>query len=265
MDVELTWLFLYAIFGAIIGSFLTVCAHRIPLKESICTPVRSYCTACEQQIQWHHKIPVLSWLALGGKCAHCKAQISMKYPMIEVLTAVVSVLSFSLYGLSPTGFLVFAVSCLLIVCSFTDIEHMIIPNAITYPSILIATALAALNHLTHIFDYPVVPSMLGSFWGLLVGAGFLFIVGKSYSVVKGKDGLGWGDIKQLAYLGILFGPLCALFTIFVGSMLGSVYGLVRAVIIPGSFGKYFAFGPFLSLATLMYFFYGKQVVRFWLG
>lgn len=284
------------VFGLIVGSFLTVCVYRIPVgrglipgdfgdesveeakgegdpvadsdhpKLSIFYPKRSFCPHCDAQLRWYHNIPFLSWLFLRGKCGFCKAPINWRYPAIEVSTAVSAFLSFQLAGLTPTGFVVFALCCALITVSFIDLDYYIIPNEVSLPGTAIGMSLGIINKLSalggygELFTSPVTRSVVTSFWGLLVGAGFLFIVSEGYFRIRGKEGLGLGDVKLLALVGATLGPEAAVFTIFLGSLLGSVIGVGLLILGKMRASKPIPFGPYLALGTYIYLFGGTTVL-----
>lgn len=281
------------IFGAIIGSFLSVCIYRIPygrvkgissllldseipasdatagdlpesdptqeplpiVQLSIVTPARSLCPCCQKQLLWWHNIPVISWFILGGKCGFCKAGISVRYPLIELLSAALCALSFTRFETS-TALVVYIFAASLIVLSFIDIDYYILPNVITYPGTLAGILIAALNHYFSLFSWPIVPDLWLSFYGLLAGGGFLFIISEGYFRLRGKVGLGLGDVKLLAMTGVLLGPEAALVTIFLGSFLGAIIGSLMLLFCKHSMSKPLPFGPYLALGTLLYIFLG---------
>lgn len=263
--MEIYYIVFFIALGLIIGSFLSVCVYRIPNELSICKPARSFCPKCNMQLRWFHNIPLLSWIALRGKCANCQEKISFKYPLVELTTAIFAYLSYTHYGFTATALIIFIFCCSIIVSSYIDMDHMIIPNVITLPGTAIAIVLVAINAYTNIFAPPVVADFKMAFWGFMSGAGFLWIIGTLYLVLAKKDGLGMGDIKQLAYTGILFGPECALYTIFVGSMIGTVAVFARFLISRHSLKQHFPFGPYLSLGTATYLFFGDQIINRYFG
>ena len=277
-------------FGLIIGSFLSVCIYRIPLgrfdgpdeadfeseeappihvpqtfegKEiSFSFPPRSLSPCCKKQLAWWHNIPLFSWLALFGKCAFCKKAIPIRYPLVEISSAVCAYLSAQIYGLTPSGALVYLMCCALIVITVIDYDYFIIPNLITYPGIYIGAFVALLNEWKPIFDYPVVDGALMSALGVLAGGGFLYLVSEVYFRVRKIDGLGLGDVKLLIMTGALFGPEAALFTIFFGSLLGSFSGLFFIVVGGRAMSQHLPFGPSLALATILYLFIGPEIAEY---
>lgn len=261
----------FAIFGAIVGSFLNVCIYRLPITYrydeedeeveliprtdfTISNPKRSICPSCNNTLRWYHNIPVVSWLVLGGKCAFCKTPIRVRYPIVEALTAIVSILSFGFYGITATGAVIFLFCCSLLVISFIDLDFFIIPDVISIPGTAIGFAVGILNQFTEIFSYPVSKGALSSLYGFVAGAGFLWIVSEGYFRVRGREGLGLGDVKLLAMTGALFGPTCALFTIFFGSLLGCILGAAMLLISRKGLSQAIPFGPYLAAATVVFLF-----------
>lgn len=270
--------FIVLIFGLLIGSFLTVCIYRIPfsraeqgddippgMEVSIVTPARSLCPACRQMIPWYHNIPVFSWLALGGKCGHCKVKISARYPFIELLTALMALAVFNVYGLSLEGALVFAYLSALIVVSFIDIDYFIIPDTISIPGTIIGAVLAVANGYFGFLRPPFVGGALEALWGVVWGAGLLYAIAKGYEWLKKEEGLGFGDVKLLAMCGVFFGPVSCLYTIFVGSVVGAVFGVAGILLFKRGLKQEIPFGPYLNTATALYLLTGEALPNWWFG
>ena len=268
------------IFGAIIGSFLSVCIYRIPLgrydedslsesdgepkpKEpiSITSPARSFCPKCQTTLSWYHNIPIISWVCLQGKCSFCKEAIPFRYPLVELLSAIFCLLCLKSFGLTATGILTYAFCATLIVISFIDIDYYIIPNVISLPGTALGFAVGTLNGFYSIFKYPVSAGFMDSFYGVLVGAGFLFLVSEIYLRMRKLEGLGMGDVKLLAMTGAFFGPACALYTIFVGSLLGSIIGIVLVLVAGRKMTHQLPFGPYLAMGTLLFLFTDVALVN----
>lgn len=262
---------IYFLFGSIIGSFLSVCAYRIPMgkyepihegvKElnrtlSIMSPARSFCPQCEKTLAWWHNIPLISWLLLRGRCGYCGARIPFRYFFIEFLTGTLCALTFLRFGPSATGLLAFVFICLFVVITFIDIDYMIIPDVITYPATVLGLAIGVVNRVspTRPFTSPFVSSPWESLYGLLMGPGLLISVWWLYLKIRKREGLGLGDVKFLAVVGATFGMESAWFTIFFGSILGSIIALAALIARRSSFGSYFPFGPYLVVAAIAYIF-----------
>jgi leader peptidase (prepilin peptidase)/N-methyltransferase len=178
------------------------------------------------------------------------------------LTAYLSVVNF---GVSPTAVLVFIFCCALIVISFIDYDFYIIPNVISLPGTALGAAVGLSNQYLHIFTYPVVSNIVESAWGFLAGAGFLFIVSEGYMRFRKKEGLGMGDVKLLAMIGVFFGVAGALSTIFIGSLIGAVVGTIFVVCRGRGFSHPLPFGPSLALAAYLYIFLGEEIIGFLAG
>ena len=239
-----------ALFGLIIGSFLNVCIVRIPYEESVVSPA-SRCTHCQGPIAWYDNIPVLSYVALRGTCRHCDGRISLRYPLVEVLTAVIAVLLFRL-GLPPREFALYSVYAAgLIVITFIDIDHKIIPDVITIPSIMIAPGIALIvEHIT----------MMDALIGALAGGGVLWIIARGYELIRKQEGMGLGDVKMLAMIGAFQGWEAVPFSLLVGSMIGTVVGIGTIIARRGKLDMEIPFGPFLAAGALLYLFGGPELL-----
>lgn len=229
-------------------------------KISISDPPRSFCPNCKAQLSWYHNIPILSWIFLRGKCAFCQAPISARYPVVELLTAIVSVMSFQSFGMNPTGAVIFIFCAALIVISFIDYDYYIIPNVISLPGVVIGLVLAGINQFFSVFNAPIVPDLKNAFYGLLAGAGFLLFISEIYLRLRKKEGLGMGDVKLLAMTGALFGLEGSLYTIFIGSFLGSILGILLVVCSGRKMSQQLPFGPYLALGTFVYIFAGTDSI-----
>ena len=262
------------IFGSIVGSFLGVCAFRIPMGKyepirreipqveipvSILSPRRSFCPRCMRQLAWHQMIPIVSWFMLRGRCSSCEAKIPFRYCAIELTSAVFAVFCYLRFGLTPTALVAFIVVGALIVITFIDIDYMIIPDVITYPGTIVGIAIGLASsflptNTVFPLDPPFVSSVTASLLGIASGSGPLLAIWWFYLVVRKREGLGLGDVKLLALLGALFGYECALITIFIGSVLGSVVGLALIACKRHSVSSYLSFGPYLVVAAIIYIF-----------
>ncbi len=238
------------VFGLCIGSFLNVCIYRVPAAKSIVFP-GSMCPSCQTPIRIYDNIPLLGFLWLGGRCRHCRAPISIRYPLIELLTGTLALGLFLKYGASLDAVIYFAFACVLIVITFIDIDHRIIPDRISLPGIFLFF-LAAL----------ALPSMtwLEALLGIAIGGGSLFLVALVYHLLTRKEGMGGGDIKLLAMIGALLGWKGVLFTIFVSSAVGTLTGLAIMAATRQNMKLAVPFGPFLSIGALAYVFVGPQLI-----
>lgn len=240
------------IFGACIGSFLNVCICRLPESRSIVTPP-SACPRCQSSIKFYDNIPILSYLVLLGKCRGCGTRISIRYPLVELLTGLLSVAAAIRYGLSVDFIIYFVFICALVTITFIDIDHQIIPDVISLPGIPIGLACSLM--LSSI-------SFRDSLIGALIGGGSLFLVAWGYYHFTGKEGMGGGDIKLLAMIGAFIGWQGVFFTIFISSAVGSIIGIFLMLVARKNMKFAVPFGPFLSLGAIAYLFFGTEVI-FW--
>lgn len=208
--------------GATVGSFLNVVIHRLPLGESVVTP-RSRCPQCGTPIEAWNNLPILSWLLLRGRCAHCRAPISVRYPAVELITGVLWVAVAVRFGLTAaTGTGVVFVSSLVAI-TFIDIDHFEIPDEISLPGIVLGAIARPL-----VFEVAWYDGVLGA----ALGGGILYLVRWSYEKVRGVEGMGLGDVKLIAMLAAFLGPTSVLPIILVSSIVGLIVGSVVLALAP---------------------------------
>ncbi|EAT16762.1 prepilin peptidase [Desulfuromonas acetoxidans] len=246
------WLFVFVL-GAVIGSFLNVCIYRIPLGKSVVFPP-SHCFSCDSRLRWYHNIPILSFLFLRGRCAFCGASFSWRYPGIEALNGALYCLVFYYARFSMVTLVLFLFVSALVVVTFIDYDHQIIPDVITLPGIPIGFICS--------FAIPWV-SWKDSLIGVLVGGGSLFAVAFLYEFFTKKEGMGGGDIKLLAMIGAFCGWRVILPVVFLSSLLGSLVGIPVMLLQKGDSKMALPFGPFLVAGTLIYLFWGEVLVRWY--
>jgi leader peptidase (prepilin peptidase)/N-methyltransferase len=244
------------VFGAAVGSFLNVCIYRLPRSISLIRP-RSRCPRCESGIAFYDNIPILSYLWLRGKCRHCGATISLRYPVVELAAGLFAVALFSQPGLAlREAFVLFVLVAVLLVVTFIDIDHQIIPDMITYPGIVIGFLSSFfLENITY----------KDSLLGIVLGGGLLLLVASGYYFVTKKEGMGGGDVKLLAMIGAFLGWKAVIFTILVGSAIGTVIGIAMAFRMQGGRKLAIPFGPFLSLGALLFIFQGHSIMAWYIG
>jgi leader peptidase (prepilin peptidase) / N-methyltransferase len=253
---------LAGLIGAILGSFANVCIARMPRDESIVTPP-SHCPFCGHRLAFWENIPLLSFVALRGRCLSCRRRIPWHYPVVELLLVVLS-LCLWWHFRDPLHY--FAYLCLfilpLVIASFIDLFHFLIPDSISISGI-------AIGILVHVFlgardvSYPA--AAIDSIVGIVVGGGTLFIVARAYEYVTGREGLGGGDVKLMAMLGAFFGWRAALSILLASSVVGSVIGIMVILFLRKGMRYAIPFGPFLSIAGIAYLFYGERFVGWYLG
>ena len=244
----------FALAGLMIGSFLNVCIYRLPRRESIVWPA-SHCTACERHLSWFENIPLVSWLVLRGRCRTCGQQISIVYPLVELTTGVVFAGGVLIYGLSPLLFVRLVFACALIVLFVIDLQHQILPNAITFPGI--AAGFAASLFLP--------PGWLSSLIGIVAGGGILFAIAEAYYRWRGVEGLGMGDVKMLAMIGAVLGWPLMLLTLVFASFAGSVVGVGMIASRRGDMQAALPFGTFLAIGALVAAIAGDPILTWYLA
>lgn len=242
------------VLGALIGSFLNVCIHRLPRGESIVRP-GSRCPGCTTPISPLDNVPILSFLWLRGRCRRCGQRISVRYPAVEALNAVGYLLIWDRYGLTPEAAVYAAFYSALLVVTFIDWDHQIIPNRITLPGIVIGLFSAAT-----VLAGGFVDALLGA----VLGGGLLYAIAVGSELVLKKEGMGLGDVKLLAMIGAFLGWKAVLLTIFVGALAGSVIGLTLIATRIKQRGDPIPFGPFLVLGAMAALFAGPELIGWYL-
>jgi leader peptidase (prepilin peptidase)/N-methyltransferase len=248
----LTEVFIF-IFGICIGSFLNVCIYRLPESKSIVHP-RSACPDCGALIRFYDNIPIFSYIALRAKCRQCGAPISLRYPVIEFISGIFAVGVFLKFGISVEALIYYIFIAALLVITFIDIDHQIIPDVISLPGIPIFFAASfALPNMTFV----------DSILGILIGGGSLYLVAWLYHLITRKEGMGGGDIKLLAMMGAIIGWKGVLFTIFTASAVGTLAGLVVILKSGKTMKLKIPFGPFLAIGAIAFIFFGPQLIAWY--
>lgn len=246
--------------GLCVGSFLNVLRVRLPLEEPFAWE-RSRCRTCGERIAWFDNIPLLSFVILLGRCRHCRAPIDWRYPTVELLTGLLFFATWRhTQAILPTILYSVGLIAPLILISFIDLEHMIIPDGISLPAIPLGVAVQLLC-----VPGPWTRTLLESGIGILAGGGFLAIVAFIYEKLRKQEGLGWGDVKLMAWLGAYFGWQGTLVILLWSSVTGTIVGGAY-LLASGKGGRQpIPFGPFIAAAGILYFFYGPQVVHWYLS
>jgi leader peptidase (prepilin peptidase)/N-methyltransferase len=270
---------LVAALGAIIGSFLNVVIHRLPREESIVFP-NSRCPACATAIRPYDNIPVISWAVLRGRCRSCKSPISARYPAVELLTALIYGAVYLHTGLTIALPFDLIFVTMLIALVFIDAEHMILPNAITYPGMIFALvarlAIPQLMGTAHFDDltsgltgaFPTWPvwavSLLGAVIGALAGGGSLWLIGWIWERLRGVEAMGLGDVKMMLMVGAYLGWRLTVLTLFLGVLTGSITGIMLMfkrgqrnlqMLLP--------FGIFLGIGSIIALLVGKYLIAWY--
>jgi leader peptidase (prepilin peptidase)/N-methyltransferase len=243
-----------AAFGAIVGSFLNVCIYRLPRGSSVVWPA-SACPSCGRNLSWFENIPVVSYAALAGRCRTCRTPISMRYPIVESLTAVMFGLGWWYYGPSPLLASRLIFGCMLIVLFAIDLEHHLLPNVITLPGIAIGLLLSLVTE----------PGWFASVLGIVLGGGALYLVAEVYYRLRHEEGLGMGDVKMLAMIGAFVGWKLTIMTLFFASVSGTIIGLLLIVTRRGGMKYALPFGTFLALGAAVSATAGPLLLDWYLG
>ncbi|MFH1856345.1 MAG: prepilin peptidase [Candidatus Omnitrophota bacterium] len=247
-----------SLFGLIIGSFLNVCIYRLPREKSIVRP-SSFCTHCLKPIRWFDNIPVISFVILRGRCRECGKRISFQYPAVETITALIFCLNFHFFGLTP-AFLIWNVfACSLLVASVIDFHFQLIPDLISLSGIIVGLALRFFvpQFLSIASEKPFLDSLLG----VLAGGGSIYLLGLIGTFAFRKESMGFGDVKLMAMIGAFLGWKLVLLCFFIAPVFGSVWGIFLKIKYKQDIMPY---GPFLSLASLVCLYLGKDMLDFFL-
>ena len=241
---------LWFVMGAVMGSFLNVCILRIPRGQSVVRPGSS-CPHCEQPVRWFDNVPLLNFIWLKARCRSCGSRLSWRYPLVECLNGLGYLAVVAKFGFSMTA-LVYAlfVSALLVV-TMIDFEHLIIPDSIVLPGLVMGVFSSA-------FIVPV--GWLGSLLGIVLGGGVFWILARLSPYLFGREGLGGGDIKLLAMIGAFLGWQAVVMIMFLASFAGAVVGVGLLAFRRIERGHYLPFGPFLSAAAVALLFFHRELL-----
>jgi leader peptidase (prepilin peptidase)/N-methyltransferase len=262
------------LFGLLIGSFLNVCILRIPAEKSIVLPASS-CPKCGKAIAPYDNIPVLSWVFLGGKCRHCKTKISAMYPGVELLTGLLFLACYFIFGFTVDTLKWAVFAALLVVLTITDLRERILPDEVNFfglgAGLLFSLFTRSLDGTAlwlagRWFDFPP-PQMALSFadaaLGALAGSGLLWIVAEGYFRIRGREGMGLGDVKMMAAVGAFLGLKRTLLTVLLGSLLGSVIGIFLIAVSKKGRDYELPFGTFLGAGALLVVFFGTPALHWY--
>ena len=259
------------IFGSIFGSFLNVCIYRMPLGKSIVWP-GSHCPNCEKRIPWYDNIPFISYILLKGRCRFCKKRISPRYLIVELLTAIIFVIFFNYYGITYDLFFYLVFVCSLIIATFVDIKHRIIPDEVSIGGMIVGFLLSAIKGINlRPITYNPQP-MFNSFLGIIIGGGIIYLVGFVFDLVYFKmlkkppiqgetSSMGGGDVKLLAMIGAFLGWQRVIITFFLAPFFGLIIGAINLLIKKDHTIPY---GPFLSLAAVLSIFWADKIIALFL-
>ena len=235
--------------GLAVGSFLNVVIHRLPRRASVAWPA-SHCPTCRRPLSWYENVPIVSWVALRGRCRTCRTQISVQYPLVEAVTAVLFLSGYYVFGLTALLPVRLAFACAMVVLFAIDLEHQILPNEITLPGIVIGLVLS-------IF---LPPGWKSSLVGLLVGGLFPFLIAEIYLRIRGREGMGMGDFKMLAMVGSFLGWPLVWVTLILSCLLGIVIGGGALLVSRRGMDTRIPFGTFIAVAALVCAFAEPSVI-----
>jgi leader peptidase (prepilin peptidase)/N-methyltransferase len=255
---------LFFITGAIVGSFLNVCIYRMPRSESLVSP-GSRCVHCGAAIKWHENIPLLSYLFLRGRCSSCKKPISARYFIVELLTAVLFTVLYMKFGLTLNLLFYLIFVCGLIVATFIDFEHQLIPDTVSFGGLAIGL-LSGIAHPALFHTISRKAAFLNSLAGAAAGALSIYVISvlgtmmfrKKLKQINEDSAMGFGDVKFLAMIGAFLGWQKVLLVFFLAPFFGAAVGLIAKI-------KYKAetipYGPYLSLAAIVAMLWGEDIIR----
>jgi leader peptidase (prepilin peptidase)/N-methyltransferase len=239
--------------GLMFGSFANVCVYRIPRSESIAFP-GSHCPSCSHDIAAYDNIPLFSWLMLAGKCRHCRASISWRYPLLELLMGLSWGMLAWYYGANPILLQALCLFFLLWVLTFIDLETGLLPNVLTFPGIALG-----LGFSLWMGDWQ------GSLIGAVAGYSVFWLVARLFLWITGREGMGYGDFKLLAMLGAFMGWQALPFIVFASSVIGALVGSLFLLLARRGFHTEIPFGPYLAAAGKVWFIWSESVLAWYSG
>ena len=243
------------ILGMIVGSFSNVCIYRIPRNESIIYPA-SHCPKCRSNISLKDNIPLISYILLKGRCRNCKSKISIRYPVVELLTGLIYLIIYLIYGLSIQSLIYIILSSALIIIAFIDLNEQIVPDVISLPGIVIGFIIS--------FFVPYI-SFINSALGVFVGGGIILVIGLVGSVIFKKEAMGGGDVKLAAMIGAFLGWRYIIISLFLGFFLGAVAGIFLIVSKIKNKEDVVPFGPFIALGSMITLLWGEKIIFWYIG
>ena len=257
--------------GLLIGSFLNVCIFRLPRDLSVVRP-RSFCPACEKQIAWYDNIPLISFVLLRGRCRHCQEPIPLRYPLVELATALLFSAAVLEWGISPVALKFCLFGAILITLVSSDIEERILPDEFTLGGTVAGLIMAWFVPLKIAFAFVLLPnsrnisaqSVCESALGAVVASGAIWLVGELFYRLRKIEGLGLGDVKMVAMIGAFLGVQGALLTLILGSMIGGIGGLIYIFLTGKNASTYqLPFGAFLGASAMGIAIFGEVIVRWY--
>jgi leader peptidase (prepilin peptidase)/N-methyltransferase len=243
-----------SLLGLAVGSFLNVCVHRLPRRQSVVHP-GSRCPRCEYVLRWYDNIPVVSYVLLRGRCRKCRESIAIRYPALEIATLAVFLVHGAVFGWSALLVVRLLFACAMVVLFAIDLEHHLLPDVITLPGIVAGL----------LFSLVLPPGIVDALLGVLVGGGVLWLIGEAYYRYSGQEGMGGGDVKMLAMIGAFLGWKLVLVTLVLSSVAGSLIGVLVIAFKRGGMKYALPYGTFLALGALAASLAGERLVNWYLG
>jgi len=256
--VEIFLIFLFGLLGLTVGSFLNVCIDRLPRDESVVSPP-SHCEACQHRLGLRDLIPVFSYLRLRGRCRYCRAAVSGKLLWVELAAGLIFAFLYWHFRLSPELGIMAFYACLFIVVFVIDLERGLILNKVVYPAMIVALLLALVPQ-PWLTRWIVVNGVANAALGGGVGFAIFLVI-----AIVSRGGMGWGDVKLVALIGLAVGFPLVLFSVILGAILGSVVALALMIAKKRRFRETLPFGPFLALAAMITLLWGSDVLSWYMG
>ena len=254
MSLDAYQLAILGLLGLAVGSFLNVCIHRLPRDQSLNSPP-SRCPSCEYRLRWFDNIPVLSYVLLGGRCRKCRTRISIRYPLVELITMVLFLVHGAVFGWSALLVPRLAFGSAMVVLFAIDLEHQLLPNVITLPGIVVGLIASAV----------LPPGIVDALIGVVIGGGVLWLIGEAYFRYSGHEGMGGGDVKMLAMIGAFLGWKLVLVTLVLSSVAGSLIGVFVIAVRRGGMKYALPYGTFLALGALVASLAGDRIVNWYVS
>ena len=238
--------------GGLWGSFANVCIYRLPLDKGVALG-RSYCTKCKKQIAWYDNIPIISFLLIQGKCRKCKKKISFQYPLVELLSIISFVTIYIIHGVAIITLLLIILALTFLIIFFIDLEHLIIPDSLTFPMMILGFVKSFDPNLNSLF-----PNYINSLIGGFFGYGIIWIIIFFYKIFRKKEGMGLGDAKLLAVIGFWFGWISVPFILFSSSIVALISVMPSLINKSKKFSSEIPFGPFIIIGCILYIIFTEQ-------
>jgi len=256
--MEALLIFLFALLGLAVGSFLNVCIDRLPRNESIISPP-SHCQACEHKLAARDLIPLFSYLRLRGRCRYCQAAIPRRSLWVEIATGLIFAFLYWHQGLSPGLGIMAFYSCLFIIIFVIDLEHGLILNKVVYPGMVVALLLALFLPQPWLTRW-IAPGIASA----AIGGGVGFVLFFLLAIVS-RGGMGWGDVKLAGLIGLATGFPLVFFSIIMGAILGGIVAAALMIAKKKTIKQTIPFGPFLALAAMVTLLWGNSIMDWYLG